>query len=258
MSPSFRLGSTSYVYPDRLLPNVERLAPRVQDIEILFFDVSREEDLPSAEDLRRLDAIKREAGLTYSLHTPLSARLASTDEKVRRRGVGEVLKAMELARPLAPECVIVHVEAEDGPADAEAWRARATRSLREILESGIAPADLCVELLDYDLRLLDPAIEALGLSVVIDVGHLHRDGFDFGPVLDRYLARARVIHWHGTDERGRDHRSLTHYPADAARRLLERLEREGWAGVLTLEVFSEADFESSLGRVRAILEPAAC
>jgi hypothetical protein len=34
----FTLGATSFVYPAGWLANVERLAARVDDVELLFFD----------------------------------------------------------------------------------------------------------------------------------------------------------------------------------------------------------------------------
>lgn len=34
----FRIGATSFVYPDRWLGNVARLAGRVDDVEILLFE----------------------------------------------------------------------------------------------------------------------------------------------------------------------------------------------------------------------------
>jgi sugar phosphate isomerase/epimerase len=192
----YRLGTTSYIYPDRLAANVRRLAPRVDDIELLFFDISNPDDLPDAEEMDELVRVKREAGLSFSLHTPLAASLASEDAARRREGVRQVRAAMDLARPLEPECTIVHVyygEGERGPRPAEldAWRGRARASLESILESGIAPGDLCIEWLDYDLGLLQPVIAELGLSVALDVGHLNRDGIDIGPVLEAHLDRAR-------------------------------------------------------------------
>ncbi|MCX7010033.1 MAG: hypothetical protein NTY53_22795 [Kiritimatiellaeota bacterium] len=35
---SFRVGVTSYVYPADILPNVERLAGRVDDVELVLFE----------------------------------------------------------------------------------------------------------------------------------------------------------------------------------------------------------------------------
>ncbi len=55
-----------------------------------------------------------------------------------------------------------------------------------------------------------------------------------------------MVQWHGTDPSGRDHRSLRHYPRADAVRLVSALRDARWQGVLTLEVFREADFEESL------------
>lgn len=257
MPRSCRLGATSFVYPDAALPNVERLAPRVDDIELLFFDVSDPAGLPDGSELQRMAALKAEHGLSFSLHTPLDASLASADEGRREAGVATVLKSIALARPLEPENFVLHVyqgdrEGEGLPDSPDAWRERAKRSLAALLESGVPSRRLCIEWLDYDLAPLTPLIEDLDLSVALDIGHLHRDGVEIEPVMERFLDRTRVIHWHGTDGEGRDHRSLEHFPEAEGRRIVRRLETAQWNGVLTLEVFNEADFERSLNRLESL------
>jgi sugar phosphate isomerase/epimerase len=252
----YRLGTTSFIYRDHVVPNVKRLAGRVQDVEILLFDV--DEDLPGPEAVAELRALAEAHGLSYTVHTPLSASLASADEERRRRGVADVQRALSWAAPLEPLGFPVHVylgEREhdpDPPRDLDAWRARATRSLTELIQSGVAAERLCVECLDYDFELIAPVVEALELSVALDIGHLERDGRALRALVTRYLDRARIIQWHGTDPGGRDHRSLTHFPRAEAEWLLETLRRRGWSGVLTLEVFNEQDFEESLARVREL------
>ncbi|MCU0508776.1 MAG: sugar phosphate isomerase/epimerase, partial [Anaerolineae bacterium] len=34
----FRVGTTSYIVPDNILPNVEYLAPLVDDVELVLFE----------------------------------------------------------------------------------------------------------------------------------------------------------------------------------------------------------------------------
>jgi sugar phosphate isomerase/epimerase len=247
-----RIGTTSFVHPAGWLENARRLAGRVSDLEILLFEPPAPGNAPDAEELAALARLGRDAGLTYSVHTPLDVALGSADEGRRAAGVDAVRRAIALAEPLAPHAVIVHLvagEREGGPVpeDLAAWRGRAERSLREILAStGLAPDRLCLETLDAGFALAEPVVEALGLSVALDVGHLARDGVAFDDLLARNLARTRVVQWHGTDPSGRDHRSLRHYPRADAVRLLRTLERSGFAGVVTLEVFREADLDESL------------
>jgi sugar phosphate isomerase/epimerase len=253
----FKIGATSFVYRDHVVPNVEKLAPRVDDVEILIFDV--DEDLPSPADVARLVELKEQHQLSYTVHTPLSASLASADEASRRRGVDQVRRALDWARPLAPHGHPLHVylgEREhdpDPPRDHDAWRARAHASLAQLLADGHDPRALCVELIDYDFGLIAPVIEALDLGVVLDLGHLQRDGKALDAVLDRHLGRARIIQWHGTEPGGRDHKSLRHLPPNAADQLIRRLLRDRWSGVLTLEVFNLQDFEESLAIVEQLL-----
>lgn len=257
MNVPFRLGTTSFIQPGGWLENVQQLAGRVADVEILFFD---SDELPAAEEVQALAECKARAGFTYSLHTPLDASLASESEARRQAGVASVRRAIEAALPFRPEATIVHVyfgeheHDEHVPSDVRAWRRRAARSLEAVLAYGVAPRDLCVEILDYDFALLEPVVADLGLSIAVDIGHLVRDGRDERAVLQRHLHRTRVIQWHGVDPSGRDHRGLRHYPRDGARWLLDTLLRETYRGVLTLEVFRAADLEESLAVVASLLE----
>lgn len=259
MNVPFRLGTTSFIHPGGWLANVERLAGRFSDIEILFFESHGPEALPSAPERESLAAWKARAGLTYSLHTPLDVSLASVDEQRRRASVASVQRAVEAAQPFRPDATIVHVylgereHDEEVPTDLPCWRRRAARSLEEILRLGIAPGDLCVEVLDYDFALIEPVVADLGLSVALDVGHLLREGRNESDLLRQHVHRTRVIQWHGVDPWGRDHRSLVHYPRDRARRLLDTLIGESYQNVLTIEVFREADLEESLSVLTSLL-----
>jgi sugar phosphate isomerase/epimerase len=260
---SFRIGATSFVYPAGWLANVERLAEReglenrIEDVELLFFDPSGEHGLPDARELAGLRAY-RSRGLGYSVHTPLSASLASEDESRRRRGVREVLQILELGRELEPDAFVIHVyhgDCENGPRplDDAAFRERSARSIEEILASGIPASQLCVEYLDYDLDLLQPVIEAFDLRVALDVGHLLRDRRDWRAILKRYLPRTKLVQWHGTAPGGRDHQSLAHVPRETVSAILTTLLDANYTGVLTLEVFNPSDFEESLAIVNALL-----
>jgi sugar phosphate isomerase/epimerase len=70
------------------------------------------------------------------------------------------------------------------------------------------------------------------------------DGHDPIPYLRSALPRTRVVHIHGIAER--DHRSLKFMPQEHVRAVFDELLRVNYEGVLTLEMFSEDDFHSSL------------
>ena len=52
------------------------------------------------------------------------------------------------------------------------------------------------------------------------------------------------MHIHGIRER--DHQSLTNVPAEELERVLEFIFHSNYQGVMTIEVFNEDDFRSSL------------
>ncbi|HEX9243145.1 MAG TPA: cobamide remodeling phosphodiesterase CbiR [Anaeromyxobacter sp.] len=262
MSARYRIGTTSFVHPAGWLENARRVAGRVSDVEILLFEPPVGASAPSAGEIAALARLGEEAGLTYSVHAPLEIALGSEDGGRRRAAVDAVRAAVEVTAPLAPHALIVHLaagEREGGPlpVDPAAFRRRAIDSLHEVLSSGLAPATLCLETLEYDFALAEPVVEELGLSVAVDVGHLARDGVPIDAVLARNLGRARVVQWHGTDASRRDHRSLRHFPRAEAVRLVRALRAAEWAGVLTLEVFREADLDDSLAVLAELEQEAA-
>ena len=260
MIAPFRIGTTSFVYhlaSGSWLGNVERLAGRVDDVEILLFEL---EGAPGAAELAALAAWKPRAQLTYTVHTPLDVSLASEHAGRRGEAIDRVCRAIELGRPLAPEAYIVHVylgdrEGDTEPVDRGAWQRRAAASLEAIIARGTPATELCLETLDYEFAYLEPVISDLGLSVAIDLGHLDRDDREERALLERNLHRTRAIQWHGVEPGGRDHRSLRHYPAGKARWVIDVLN-ERYRGVVTLEVFREADFEESLALIHELVRGA--
>lgn len=252
------MGTTSCIWHDYMLPNVEKLAGVVDDVELLLFEV--EEDVPGPADVAQLVRLKHEHGLSYTLHTPLDASLASADEARRLRGLDQVRRAIAWARPLEPLAHTVHVYLGDGerdpappadPAALDAWRARARRSLEALL-ADLPPRALSVECIDYDFALIAPLVRALDLSVSLDVGHALRDGRALRPLVDEWLPRAGVVQLHGTRPDGRDHKSLAHAPRAEVEWLLQTLVARQFGGVLTLELFDPSDLDESLALIRAL------
>ena len=165
------------------------------------------------------------------MHTPLDASLASADEARRRAGIDKVRRAIAWGAPLAPLGYTVHVYLGDGehdaapPADLDAWRERARRSLEAHRCATCRRAPLCVECIDYDFALIAPVVRALDLSVALDVGHLMRDGRGLRAAVDEWLPRARIMQLHGTRPDGRDHKSLTFAPRAEVEWLLRHARR---------------------------------
>jgi len=249
--PHYRTGATSFVIPAGWVENVRWLAGRVEDVEILVFERPGKAG-PSPAEVEEIAALGRAHGLTFSVHAPLDLELASPDRTRRSESVEAVLRTARLTAPLSPRALVVHLDAParggapEAGADLEGWRDRARSSLRALAADGLPAGVVCIENLGAGLGPAEPLVEELGLSVALDVGHLARDGVPIEALFARHLHRARLVHWHGTEPSGRDHRSLRHFPRAEGSRLLRALERAGFAGTLTLEVFREDDLLDSL------------
>lgn len=241
----FRLGSTSYVYPADILPNVRRLAPLVDDVELVLFEVDDEQNnLPSPDVIDALNGLVTEHDLTYTVHLPLDLRLATG---VSSPSLEKACRVIRCVRPLSPWAYAVHLDGSEivpdaDPATLTLWRDRAARSL-ELL--GQKVGDMCLlaveNLESYDPAAFLPLLDRLPISLCLDVGHFVKSGSDPLPYLQTYLERTRVVHLHGCQD-GRDHRGLDVLPGDLLANLLDLLMASDYRDVLTLEVFTQRHF----------------
>ncbi|ABB23996.1 MAG: xylose isomerase [Pelodictyon luteolum] len=248
-----RFGTTSYIIPDAIIPNVEYLRKRVDDIELVLFESDEFSNLPTADDMRRLIEFAAEDDLTYSVHLPLDAYLGHRDRDERERSVAKCMRIVELTADLPRSAYVVHAEAGKGVdvntfdqsalmRFADAFRASASRLLSS---TDASASEFSVETLNYPYEHIWPVVDDLGLSVTLDVGHMMLCGFPAAEYFDRYLHRARVLHVHGVLE-GRDHVSLRHLDATILDMVMERLKTHpDLERVFTMEIFSEADFLDS-------------
>lgn len=249
----FRFGTSSYIIPADIIPNVEYLKEKVDDIELVLFESDEFSNLPSTDDMQKLAALAEESALTYSVHLPLDSYFGNPDAAVRMQSVGKCLRIVELTRNLPKSAYVMHFESGPGVdinAFSENEKVQFTDALRDSLqmllgECGVPASMFCAENLNYPFELVWPVIEEFGLSVTLDVGHLEFYGFPTEQYLERYLSRAKVLHMHGTTE-GRDHNSLSYMKPDALDLVMAHLAKTpDEKRVFTLEIFSEEDFNSS-------------
>lgn len=246
----YRLGATSYVWPADLLPNVRRLGPLVDDVELVLFEVEDQSNLPDGPAVAELAALARAHDLTYTVHLPLDLALDDSQSLAKARQV------IDSTRALSPWAYVLHldgraVEGRPDPAVLARWQDQAGRAL-EAVAAMAGGCRLCVENLEnYAPEHFLPLLARLPVDLCIDAGHLWLTGRDPAAFLGAHLARTRVIHLHGID--GRDHQSLAHQDRAEVARLLALLTSRGYDGVLTLEVFSRADFFSSQALVAEVV-----
>ena len=249
----FRFGTTSYIIPADIVPNVEFLKDRVDDIEIVLFESDEFSNLPSTGDLRQLANIAREYSLTYSVHLPLDVYFGHVDRDERERSVQKCLSIIELTHNLPKSAYVLHFEAGQNININELSADRKTcflNSLRDSVAMLLAATDeaasmFCIENLNYPFELVWPVVEQSGLSVTLDIGHLEYYGYPTELYLKRYLKHAKVLHMHGTLN-GKDHNALGFMNPDILDLVVKAIEEENGEGkVFTLEIFSEDNFNAS-------------
>lgn len=245
----FRLGTTSYIIPADLLPNVVYLADKVDDIELVLFESDEITNLPDAVTIQTLKEIADRFNLTYTVHLPLDTWLGHEQASVRQQSVDKCLRVIECTAPLEPFSYIIHFHGDNRgnhpSPDLARWIEGHRHSVERILQS-VDSQDLCVEFLDYPYDFIDDILTDYQLSVCLDIGHLLLYGHSPEDYLNRYLPRTRVVHLHGVEE-GQDHRSLAFVPAKLLSTLVDRLRnRPNKTRVLTMEIFDEGMLHQSL------------
>ncbi|MCK7507861.1 MAG: sugar phosphate isomerase/epimerase [Desulfobacterales bacterium] len=130
---------------------------------------------------RSFAAFAAECGVTYNVHLPTDLSIDHRDGSHREQAVNAVLRAFERVAPLSPTTCTLHIPCNGHPLpvdDSERWRDRVQASLGKIVGAGVAPGLISVETLDYPLETLKELIDAFGLGVCLDVGHLILHGRD--------------------------------------------------------------------------------
>jgi sugar phosphate isomerase/epimerase len=252
----FRLGTTSYIVPDDILPNARYLAGKVRDIELILFEVDDgPNNLPSTQVIGELREIASDHDLTYTVHLPLDLKLGE-DGSARDQSLVKAKRVIDCTRGLDPWAYVLHLDGREVRTSTDAelirrWQNRSVRAL-EIVSEWAGSADrLAVENLEtYPLDFIQPVLDRIPVSRCVDVGHLWLDGHDPIPYLRAALPRTRVVHLHGIA--GRDHRSLAFMPRQHVHAVLDELRRANYSGVLTLEIFSEEDFISSMEVIASV------
>ena len=252
----FRLGTTSYIIPDDILPNVRYLAGKVRDVELVLFEVDDgRSNLPAPQVIAELAHLAAAYDLTYTVHLPLDIKLAA-DGSQRDASLEKARRVIELTRPLDPFAYVLHLDGKAVRRDAggnalRQWRDRSVRAL-ELLADWVGGAEkLAVENLEgYPPDFNQPVLDRVPVSRCVDIGHLWLDGVPALPYLERALPDTRVVHLHAVASR--DHASLSHAPPEALDAVLDTLI-DKFSGVLTVEVFSEADWDASRAALRAAL-----
>jgi len=243
----FKLGTTSYIFPDHILPNAARLAPFFDEIEIVLFESEGQDNYPDDDQMNGLMSLSFHRKVNFNIHLPIDIFLGDEKEEVRSRGVSMVKKIIKRTLCLNPSLYTLHFDLRDkngqDHADIETWRRRIFRSVEEIRESPIEPNRISIETLRYPFEYVEDMVNQFGFSICLDIGHILLYGQDLEDYMKRYLSKASIIHLHGFQE-GIDHLGIERLPNSALEVIFSYLNN--YRRIVSIEVFSLDDLQRSL------------
>src|SRR5215211_8857359 len=107
---AFRLGTTSYIIPDDILPNARYLAGKVRDIELILFEVDDgPNNLPSADVIHELSMLAKDNYMTYTVHLPLDLKLGE-DGSERDQSLVKAKRVIDCTCELDPWAYVLHLD----------------------------------------------------------------------------------------------------------------------------------------------------
>jgi sugar phosphate isomerase/epimerase len=220
-------------------------------MQLVLFDTPEISNIPSPKEAAELASAARDNGMAFTVHLPSNIEPGSPD--LRRREASSELfrRVVGVTSQLEPICWTLHIplpedESMDGYLD------RAKETLAPLMREFRTPRDLAIENIYPVFEVEPPIIEEFGASVCIDVGHLVYFGLDVWSFLDRWLMKCRNMHLHGCLD-VKDHESLAHLPDGFLCDLFARVSREPDLRTVTMEIFGEKDFESSIDALKIAL-----
>ncbi len=242
----FRLGTTSYIYPDRILPNVKMLAPYLDEIELLIYESAAPESFPTQREIEKLRRYSKNFDLSYNVHLPIDISLSDPDPSQRNHAIETIRRIIDLFSPLCPTTWTLHLSYEGISTSSEyvkKWQELSYKSMDQLIVHGIESRKISIETLMYPFEWVDKIIRDFDLSVCIDLGHLILSEIEVETIFNRYADRTTIIHLHGVKNK-RDHISLDKLDPKEIRPITRILKR--FTGVLSLEVFSYEHLIASL------------
>lgn len=252
----FRLGTTSFIYPDHIIPNVKKIGAFFDEIELLVFESKPGGVMPSRQDVRELTALARDLDLTYNVHLPTDINLSAPDKRLRKEAADTLKRVIERFSPGPVTSFTLHLEM-DKPMPSQqgikAWQTNARQGLELLVPALEDPAKVGVETLWYPPVLFKNLVNEFGLSVCADLGHHIKYGYEISHTFDLFGPKIHLVHLHGVDTRSKppkDHIGLDKMAPAAFTKIMNPLQQ--YTGTVCIEVFKRADLQGSLGALAKI------
>ncbi|HEY7535622.1 MAG TPA: cobamide remodeling phosphodiesterase CbiR [Thermodesulfobacteriota bacterium] len=246
-----QIGTTSYIYPDDIIPNVKKLVNLVDDIELVLFEGKNYSNLPSEKDVIILRRISEETEISYTVHLPIDLDICSKDNEFRRFSVRRIIEIMKLTSLLNPRGYIIHLprtnavpQSFDREEYEEMWFLRTVKSLSDIFVQ-FGNDSVFIENLSYPIKHILPIIEEFNFKLCLDISHTLKCSDDWKTIFDNDFKRIKVLHFYGPEMDGEGHTGLQKAERKFVESVVDRVMSSNFSELLTIEVFGTEDFFES-------------
>jgi sugar phosphate isomerase/epimerase len=251
----FRLATTSFIYPDTWAKNARKLAPIVDEVELLLLESRYPDNLPDHGEIAELRQIAADTGLTYNVHLPSDLAAGHVDAHRRIQARQTLCRFVEQTASLSPSTWTLHLPfngCQWPMTSLDAWRDAVHRNVAQLLaETGLHSRQVSVETLTEPFRWIEPVVHALDLAVCLDIGHRILMQAPLESFFAKQAHRIPIMHLHGVKGR-RDHVGINQIPERWQAPVVQMLTH--FSGVVSLEVFCQDHLAASLAWLAEVWE----
>jgi len=246
-----------------LVENVESLSRFLDHVEIVIFDTPECHNIPTDQEIARLQEIKSKKKLSFSVHLPPSLEIASPDETKKNAAIALASRIVHLCEEIYPDFYILHIPVtaptltaamskylkNNNSSEFNGWIDRATSGLEKIQAETNLRTRLLVENINYSPQFLMPLWQQGLCGLCLDIGHLLLGNEAVLKNLDSHLPVINDIHLHGVVDQ-REHLALDVLSEVRVKSWINKLKTFKYTGIVNLEVFSPEDLAISLDIIR--------
>ena len=241
----FKICTTSYIYPEPIVPNVRLLASFMDEIELLLFESSND-SLPGKDQIKTLFSLANEFKISYNVHLPLDIFPGDNDPLIRQYAVDTIKCITDLTALLSPSTYTLHLpynEQLKEDQSVKVWIENIRKSMTLLSDSGLTGKAISIETLMYPFSWVENIIKEFNFAVCLDLGHLMLQKTDLGDMFNKYRQITPIIHLHGVKNH-KDHIAIDELSPNKTREVMQILKK--FTGVLSVEVFSYKHLTASL------------
>jgi sugar phosphate isomerase/epimerase len=267
-TPQFCIGAPSIGYGQNLIENVRFLAARVAHVEILLFHTPTLHNFPTRAELKAVQKLGDNEGLSFSVHLPTSLEIASRYEEKRSASIRMIVDLLNLMDELNPTYHILHIPVTKPTLTVvpgqyltpknrdkfDGWTQRATDSLQAIQDRTGGRHHILVENINYSPIFLESFWKSDLCDLCLDMGHLLLGREKVSQTTRQFMPVIKEVHLHGV-KNDEEHLSLAVLPDARVSSWIDLLVGADFNGVVNLEVFSPEDLETSLDILLAMNPP---